>query len=87
MKLYATTTSDKGGREAKKGGDRYIMTRYSNGNIPVFEVSFFGDDDKRGHLEIMRYDGYDNIITVPYRDDKTGRCTMHDVKNCIHCDN
>ena len=32
MKLYATTTSDQGGREAKKGGDEYIETIVTNGN-------------------------------------------------------
>ena len=67
MKLYATTTSDKHGREAKKGGDEYITVRFQNGNISCFEVTFFPDNDKRGTLEIMRYDGYDNIVIVPYR--------------------
>jgi len=63
MKLYANTTSDHGGREAKKGGDEEIMTRYYNGNIPVFEVTFKDDGSKRGYLEIMSYtDGEKQII-------------------------
>ncbi len=63
MKLYATTTSDKAGREAKKGGDEEITTRYYNGNIAVFEVTFRDDGARRGTLEILHYrDGSSTII-------------------------
>jgi hypothetical protein len=67
MKLYATVTSDKGGREAGKGGDNRIMTQYYNGNIPVFEVTFLDDGERRGYLEVMSYMyGSERIHVIPY---------------------
>lgn len=72
MKLYAITQSDLHGREAKKGGDTEIMTRYYNGNIPVFEVTFKDDGHKRGYLEIMSYsDGQKKIVYYSDNDTRT----------------
>lgn len=42
-KLYASSHSDKGGREASKGGDKEIVTRLYIGNTPVYQVTFKGD--------------------------------------------
>jgi hypothetical protein len=72
MKFYATTTSDKGGREAKKGGNSYIMTRYYNGNVPIFEVTFTDDGEKRGQLSVMSYSGGSDTTTIiKYSDNDT----------------
>lgn len=56
MKLYATTTSDKHGREAKKGGDNYLFTKYMRGNthigtLQVYEImDYITRDGQNGEL-------------------------------------
>ena len=55
MKLYATITSERNSRPAKKGGDEYLEMRLYNGNIAIFDLIFRPDDFKRGWLEIMSY--------------------------------
>ena len=41
-KLYAELTSDKGGRIASKGGDKYIHTTLTIGNVPTYFVYLDG---------------------------------------------
>lgn len=63
MKLYATTKSERPSRQVNKGADKYIHTLYTNNGIPIFEVTFKDDGEKRGKLEIMSfYDGETKII-------------------------
>lgn len=72
MKLFSKTTSDAQGRETSKGGNECIITRYYNGNLPVFEVTFHDDGEKRGTLEIMSYnDG--KTRTINYDSDNDTR--------------
>ena len=44
MKLYATTKSDKHGREAKKGGDQWIEIVIANGNNKTARVRAVYDE-------------------------------------------
>jgi len=44
MKLYATTTSDLHGREAKKGGNQWIETVIANGNHKTARVRAMHDE-------------------------------------------
>lgn len=63
MKLYATTTSERASRQVKKGAEEYIKTLYTNKGLPIFEVTFKDDGEKRGKLEIMSfYDGQTQVI-------------------------
>lgn len=49
MKLYATTTSDKQGREAKKGGERFIKTTLTRGNKQIGTLELFEIADGSGY--------------------------------------
>ena len=43
MKLYATVTSEKGGRTASKAGDKEIRVSLHDGNKQIYQVTFKGD--------------------------------------------
>lgn len=49
MKLYATTISDKGGREAKKGGDSYIRATFSRGNEKLGVLGLYEIENNGGY--------------------------------------
>lgn len=62
MKLYATTTSDKGGREAKKGGDSWLFTKISRGNtqlgiLRVYEIMSYENDGKPYNSHLWKAKG------------------------------
>jgi len=54
MKLYATTTSEKG-KTSGVGGNESLKITVSNGNINIFDIIFTDDGQKRGKLWIMSY--------------------------------
>ncbi len=49
MKLYATTTSDKHGREAKKGGDSFIHVKITRGNIELGRLGVYEIENGGGY--------------------------------------
>ncbi len=42
-KLYAELTSDKGGRVASKGGDKWLNVDIRNGNLTVARILYTND--------------------------------------------
>jgi len=87
MRLYATTTSDLYGRDAKKGGEKALSTRYTNGNQTIFEVTFRDDGEGRGTLDVMNY-CTGRITRIEYIDSK--RCngkhaSINDIIACVPC--
>ncbi len=59
MRLYATTTSDKGGRPARKGGDTYIQVELYHGN------------DWIGTIEVQRRVASTSGVEVVWHSDST----------------
>lgn len=49
MKLYATTTSDKHGREAKKGGDSFLHVKVTRGNAELGTLGVYEIENGGGY--------------------------------------
>lgn len=49
MKLYATTTSDKHGREAKKGGDSFLHVKITRGNAELGTLGVYEIENGGGY--------------------------------------
>lgn len=52
-KLYAELTSDKGGRVASKGGDKFILTHFHIKNERLFTIRVHSD----GNVDMSKGDG------------------------------
>lgn len=52
MKLYATVTSERDSRPAKKGGDTFIDIQLAEGNKLKYQVLFKG-----GKLQVVKLKG------------------------------
>jgi len=57
MKLYATTTSERASRPAKKGGNEYIRTLIEYKGAPMYDIYIENDGEDAPKLSITNKNG------------------------------
>jgi hypothetical protein len=83
MKLYATIISERNARPATKGANDYLSVTFTNKGIPIFDVTFKDDGEKRGILEVLSYfDG--KTQEIRYGCDGI-HASVHDIVTCTDC--
>lgn len=60
MKLYATVTSERGGREARKGGDGFLKIELRHGNAKHAEIWFHAGD---GSIDLIGQNGWEKTFS------------------------